>query len=153
LSYADPVAVGTASVTGPYPADQAAALSQYVQGAVQQAAVTPRARPTNSHSPLCHRRRMTRGISEHQRCMVGPSASALVGRWAPAGTFTVGITDMVNVSPHRSWSEQVTLVMQPVSGTVPTTRQPGTDVLGQLRHRRARGRHAASGQPVTLAFN
>jgi hypothetical protein len=158
LSYADPVAVGTASVTGPYPADQAAALSQYVQGAVQQAAVTPSgpAQPIAT-SPLCPSTPDdTWHLGSTSGCMVGSFSVglSLVGGLLP-GTFTVGITDMVNVSPGtRSWSEQVTLVMQPVSGTVPdysvSLAPTCSDSCGTAAPAVAT---LLPGQPVTLAFN
>ena len=127
LSYTDLISEGTAPPVGdlPYSPDRAGALSQYVQSAVQQAASSSPGTGTGEPpavSPLCPSTPDdTWHLGPTSGCMVGvlSVADSLVDGLLP-GAFTLEVTDTVDVSPgDRTWSEQVTLEMEPESGSVP----------------------------------
>jgi chitodextrinase len=161
LSYTDPVSLGTAPAptNPPYPADQAAALSQYVQTTVEQAAIPP-AVPATGQPPATDRNCPaapddTWHLGRTDGCMVGSFtvSRSLVDGLLP-GTFTLGVTDVVNASNGgRSWTEQVTLEMQAVSGTVPdysiTVAPTCSDSCATATPTVAT---LVPGQPVTMTF-
>ncbi|HEY4947867.1 MAG TPA: spherulation-specific family 4 protein, partial [Acidimicrobiales bacterium] len=127
MSYTGPVSLGTAPAIAnpPYLPTQAAALSQYVQTTVAQAAIPPSGSAAGQApvtDPLCPSGSdSTWHLSRTDGCMVGSFtvSRSLVDGLLP-GTFSLGMTDVVHPSTSgRSWSEQVTMEMQPVSGTVP----------------------------------
>jgi chitodextrinase len=127
MSYTDLVSLGTAPAIAnpPYLPTQAAALSQYVQTTVAQAAIPPSGSAAGQPpvtDPLCPSGPdSTWHLSRTDGCMVGSFtvSRSLVDGLLP-GTFSLGMTDVVHPSTSgRSWSEQVTMEMQPVSGTVP----------------------------------
>jgi hypothetical protein len=161
LSYTDPISLGTAPAptNPPYPAAQAAALSQYVQTAVEQAAVPPSG-STTGQPPATDQRCPsapddTWHLGRTDGCMVGSFtvSRSLVDGLLP-GTFTLGVTDVVNASTGgRSWTEQVTLEMQAVSGTVPdysiTVAPTCSDSCATATPTVAT---LVPGQPVTMTF-
>jgi hypothetical protein len=161
LSYTDPISLGTAPAptNPPYPAAQAAALSQYVQTAVEQAAVPPSGSTTGqppAADPRCPSAPDdTWHLGRTDGCMVGSFtvSRSLVDGLLP-GAFTLGVTDVVNASTGgRSWSEQVTLEMQTVSGTVPdysiTVAPTCSDSCATATPTVAT---LVPGQPVTMTF-
>ena len=161
LSYTDPISLGTAPAptSPPYPANQAAALSQYVQTAVEQAAVPPSGSTTGqppATDPRCPSAPDdTWHLGRTDGCMVGSFtvSRSLVDGLLP-GAFTLGVTDVVNASTGgRSWSEQVTLEMQTVSGTVPdysiTVAPSCSDSCATATPTVAT---LVPGQPVTMTF-
>ncbi len=162
LTYTAPVSEGTApTVSEPYSSDDATALSQQVQSAVQQftdssSGTAPDESPPNT-SPLCP---STPDDTWHLRpfggCMVGTLtvADSLVDGLLP-GSFTVEVTDIVTPTHgSRGWNEQVTLRMQPVSGTVPDYSITVTPTCSNGCSPSAPTTvDLVAGQPVTLSFD
>jgi hypothetical protein len=161
LTYTDQVSLGTAPTVSslPYSPDQAAALSQSVQTAVEQALaasgpVTGSSPVTNSYCPSAPDD--TWHLGRTSGCMVGSYtvSNSLVDGLLP-GTFTLGVTDIVTASPGgRAWTEQVSLEMQPVSGTVPdysvTVAPTCSDSCATVSPTVAT---LVAGQPVTMSFS